>query len=182
MLKKFLDGLVFGSGFAIAFVAIWFVAGYLITPKITASQISAINSQLDGTGAIETRSSLGSQEIPTVDSKPFHEMTLDDQIKHSSVIALARFERAPDGRMKAIIKEFLKKDPNVTVHYNLGDEYAHSSYYPKDNTRYGDGVIVFFVGSPATMRMSMSFSGDRIHGLGDLPLELLKQKCANPEA
>jgi hypothetical protein len=47
---------------------------------------------------------------------------------------------------------------------------------------YGDGVVIFFTGSPASMSMSMSFSGDRIHGLGDIPLQLFKQKCEEPSA
>jgi hypothetical protein len=84
--------------------------------------------------------------------------------------------------MRAIIKDFLKKDPAATFYYDVGEEYANSSYYPKENTRYGDGVIIFFTGSPATMQMSATFSGDRISGLADLPLALLKKKCEEPAA
>ena len=32
MLKKFTEGLVFGEGFAISFVAVWYFAAYFITP------------------------------------------------------------------------------------------------------------------------------------------------------
>ena len=84
--------------------------------------------------------------------------------------------------MRAIIKEFLKKESNTTIYYDIGDEYPSSSYYPREGTRYGDGVIIFFTVSPATMRMSMSFSGDRIHSLGDIPIELFKEKCNDPNA
>lgn len=79
--------------------------------------------------------------------------------------------------MKAVITEFLKKDANVTIYYGMGDEYPSSSYYPKEKTGYGDGVVIFFTGSPAMIKMSMTYSGDRIHGLGDLPVELLRKKC-----
>lgn len=104
-------------------------------------------------------------------------MPIEEQIKASSVIALARYEKSADGKMRAIIKDFLKKAPGTTIYYDVGEEYANSSYYPKENTSYGDGVIIFFTGSPATMRMSMTFSGDRISGLGDLPLALFRKKC-----
>ncbi len=82
--------------------------------------------------------------------------------------------------MKAIIKEFLKKEPDTTIYYSVGDEYKDSSYCPSQNTKYGDGVVISFVGSPATMRMSMSYSGGRIHSLGDIPMELFKEKCNDP--
>ena len=38
--------------------------------------------------------------------------------------------------------------------------------------------IAFSIGSMlSTMKMSMSYSGDRIHSLGDIPLELFREKC-----
>lgn len=178
MLKKFTEGFVFGGGFGVAFLGLWYVAAYLITPKFAESQIEQLtNKHLSDLGA-KTQStnpkSLGTLRVP---ESHFYELKLEDQIKKASVIALAKYEPSPDGKMKAIIKEFLKKEPGTTIYYKVGDEYAASSYYPKDKTTYGDGVIIFFVGSPATMRMSMTYQGDRIHGLGDLPLELLKSKC-----
>jgi len=112
----------------------------------------------------------------------FHELPIEDQIKQSSVIALAKFEPSADGKMRAIIKEFLKKRPGTQIHYNIGDEHPSSSYYPSDNKVRGDGVVIFFVGSPASMKMSMTFSDNRILGLGDLPMELFKKKCAAPDA
>lgn len=178
MLRKFIDGLVFGGGFAIAFVGVWYLAAYLITPLFVASPFErAANKQpADMQGTFQS-SELGRGEVFRELATPFHELGLDEKIKRSSVIALARYEPSPDGKMKAIITEFLKKDPNVTIHYSIGDEYPASSYYPKASTSYGDGVIIFFTGSPATMRMSMTYSGDRIHSLGDLPIELFRKKC-----
>ncbi len=80
--------------------------------------------------------------------------------------------------MKAVIKEFLKKEPGTTIYYSVGDVYESMHHAPIENTSYEDGLIIFFTGSPATMKMSMTYSGNRIHGLGDLPIELLKNKCA----
>ena len=95
---------------------------------------------------------------------------------------MARFEPTADGRKKAIIRQFLKKAPDTTIYYSVGDEYPVASYYPSEGPMHGDGVIVFFVGSPAEMRMSMSYTGDRIQGLGDIPIELFKKKCETPGA
>lgn len=179
MLKKFTEGLVFGGGFGISFIALWYLFAYLIYPMFAGPQMErTINSKIS---EIETNIQLSPSTTSKEFQKPaiqFHEMTIEDQIKEASVIALARFEPSTDGRMKAIIKEFLKKEEGTTIYYNIGDEYPSSSYHPKENTRYGDGVIIFFTDSPARMKLSMTFYGDRISSLGDLPLELLRTKCS----
>jgi hypothetical protein len=169
MISKFFEGLTFGAGFAISFLLIaWLGAGVVVPMLFTTP------------GEATVRSGPSLSERPSSFEEPgpqFHELPLEEQIKTASVIALARYELAPDGKQKAIIKEFLKKDPNTTIYYNIGDEYPGGSFYPKDKTSYGDGVIVFFVGSPASMRMSISYTGDRIHSLGDIPLQLFREKC-----
>ena len=171
MLKKFTDGLIFGAGFAISCMVLLFLFGSLIFPMF-------VSKHIDYPTDIE-QSNVEAHSQPSI---PFHELGLEDQIKQSSVIALAKFEPAPDGKMKAILKEFLKKDLGVTLYYNIGDEHASSSYYPKENRSHGDGLVIFFTGSPANMKLAMSYSGDRIHGLGDLPMELLRKKCGEPNA
>jgi len=40
MLKRFFDGLVFGSGFAIAFLAIWMIGVSLVVPRVMDSMIT----------------------------------------------------------------------------------------------------------------------------------------------
>jgi len=181
MLKKFTDGLVFGSGFAISFVAIWFIATYTLYPMLISSVTKSANQQLSQKGF----SNPSEQTAPDTQrklSKPFHEMSPEEQIKNASVIALAKFEKSSDGKMRAVIKEFLKKDLGVVIYYNIGDEYPSSSYYPNENRGYGDGVVIFFTGSPASMGMSVTYTGDRISGLSDIPIELFKQKCKEPDA
>lgn len=181
MLKKFTAGLVFGAGFGISFLALWYLAAYLITPMYARSQIEHITHQPLSDTDTRTQSSVSRNPQMFYEAEPpFQEMQLEEKIRKSSVIALAKYEPSPDGKMKAIIREFLKIEPGTTLYYKVGDEHASSSYYPKNNTSYGDGLVIFFVGSPAEMRMSMSYEGDRIRGLGDLPIELLKIKCKAP--
>lgn len=171
MLKKFTDGLIFGAGFAISCMVLLFLAGSLMLPMF-------MSKNIEYPAGIE-QSNVEAHSQPSI---PFHDLGLEDQIKQSSVIALAKFEPAPDGKMKAIIKEFLKKEPGVTIYYNIGDEHPSSSYYPQEDVGHGDGLVIFFTDSPANMKMSMSYSGDRIHGLGDIPVELFKRKCSEPDA
>lgn len=177
MFEKFKEGLVFGGGFGISFIIIWYVFAYLFFPMLVSTQfeksapkeLSQIESEVPAS-ALRT----DKYEIP---GKRFHELNLDDQIKQASVIAIAKYEKAADGKMKAIIKEVLKKEPGTVFYYDVGDEFTGSSYYPKEDTMYGESVVIFFTGSPASMKMSMSYSGDRIHSLGDIPVELFRKKC-----
>lgn len=173
MPRKFLEGLVFGTGFALAFVVIAWLAVSLLVPMTFHSS--------------EPPVAMNSQGLPPApqaqESVPqFYELPIEEQIKQASVIGLARYEPSPDGKKKAIFREFLKKDQDATIYYAIGDEYPSASFYPKEGTSHGDGVIVFFVGSPASMKMSMTYTGDRIHSLGDIPLELFRKKCEKPNA
>jgi hypothetical protein len=172
--KKFIDGLLFGSGFALAFSIIWYVSAYIIYPTLIDSHFKQTQ---DDRFSSEKLPGISSFSESRHESKPFHDLGLAQQIQTSSVIALARFESSDDGKMKAVLKEFLKKDPDITFYYNIGDEYPDSSYYPKNNVGHGDGLVIFFTGSPAMMKRSMPYDGDRIRGLGDMPLELFREKC-----
>lgn len=169
---------MFGSGFAISFVIVWYIAAYLVNPLFVETQLGYTGSGQSSNAQTTVPSSVSTQNETFGDrALPFHELELEEQIREASVVALARYEPSTDGKVKAIIREFLKKDPDTIFYYDIGDEYESSSYYPKSNTSYGNGIIIFFTGSPATMRMSMTYSGDRIRGLGDLPVELLRKKC-----
>jgi hypothetical protein len=173
VLRKFFDGLALGFGFWLAFLIVGGLAMYLLAPP--------------GFRPIQPPVSFSQEALPATrshnDTEPqFHELSIDEQIARASVIALARFEPAADGKMKAVFTEFLKKDPDTTIHYSIGEEYPSASYYPSEGKLHGDGLVIFFVGSPATMRMSMTYTGNRIHSLGDIPLELFMNMCKTPKA
>jgi hypothetical protein len=181
MFKRFTDGLIFGAGFAVAFIAIWYVAAYTLYPMIISSATQVANRELADFGSTIPSDS-PSPQIKREPSKPFYELSAEELIKNSSVIALATYEKASDGKMKAIIKEFLKKEPDAKIYYNIGDEYPSSSYYPSADRFRGDGVVLFFTGSPTRMGLSTTYTGDRISGLSDIPVKLFRKKCKEPNA
>jgi hypothetical protein len=37
--RKFMEGLIFGAGFAVSFILLWYVAAYWVTPTLMASRI-----------------------------------------------------------------------------------------------------------------------------------------------
>ena len=168
ILNRFIHGVVFGSGFAIAFTIISYLGLSLFANIKFGENPPPVST-------ISTTKHSPQENINS--TTPFHELSIDDKIKASSVIALMRYDKTTDGKVKTIIKEFLKKDKDVTIYYEIGDEYKSPGYHPDSDKTYGDGVIAFFQGSPATMRFSTTYYGDRITGLSDLPIELLRKKC-----
>jgi hypothetical protein len=104
----------------------------------------------------------------------FHDWPVEKQIQTASVIAIAKYQKS-DSTLKCIISEILKQKPGTAFYDKVGDEFPHGNQHIRENTTYGDGQIIFFTGSSATFRYSCSFTGDRVGGLGDIPLNRLRE-------
>lgn len=114
--------------------------------------------------------SMGSSSIDIKDEfQGFHDWPLEKQLASASAVAIT-VHKNEDGRVKSII-DSIPKGANAGFNYKVGEEYAPASHYPRNNTSYGDGEVIFFTGSPPMMRLSYTYSDGRIAGLGDLPLQ-----------
>jgi hypothetical protein len=111
----------------------------------------------------------------------FHELPADQKVAQASAILLVSYQKDGD-RFKAVVAEVLKLNPGTELYYNVGDEMAMYSYYPTDNESRGEGQVVFMVGSPADMRSSYSFDHGRIGGMGDMPIDKLREMVKKPKA
>jgi hypothetical protein len=109
MLKKLFEGFVFGVGFALALV--------LVVVAIKPRMMPISFGSSDGPAAGE-RPQAASLEYS--ETAGFYALPLEEQIQQASVIALARYEPAPDGKMKAVIREFLKQAPDTEINYRIG--------------------------------------------------------------
>lgn len=98
----------------------------------------------------------------------------EKKIRAASVIALARYEKS-GSTLRCVITEILKQTPNTAFYYRVGDEFRHGNTEIRENTDYGDGQILFFVGSPAEHCESVAFSGDRLRWMGAMPITQLRQ-------
>ena len=117
--------------------------------------------------------------LPTKDySDPyenFYNWSVDKKIEKASVILLTEWHK--DGpKLKAMIKEILKIEPNTVLYYEVGQEFESQSLYPEEGTSYGDGQLVFMTGSPASMRVSTTYENGRLLGMGRMPIEILREK------
>ena len=117
----------------------------------------------------------GASSRSTLRYENFHDLPLDKQIAAASVIAIAKYQKEGE-KLKCVISEILKQSPNTDFYFKVGDEYPSCSRYPKSNEMPVDGQLMFFVGSPAEFRYSTTFSGDRLIGLGEMPIDMLRRK------
>lgn len=108
--------------------------------------------------------------VPSERLESWEGLALEEKLKRSTVVLITENKREGD-KIKAIIKDIPKHDPDTTFHYALGDEYRPLSATIRENTTYGEGAIVLLQGSPASMRESYSIYNGSISGLGDMPLE-----------
>lgn len=176
MPKKFIDGVVFGAGFGISFIGLWFLASIVIFPLVFDSQSSDIERlefSSPGQGQIASSVSMSRSVI-----EAFFEASVDEKIGMSSAIALAEYEPSDDGLMKAIIREYLKIEPGTKLQFDVGDEHPGSSFYPSEGERRGEGLVIFFTGPTAKMISATAVHGGRILGLNDIPMSLFREKCA----
>ena len=100
MLKKFLEGIAFGSGFTLSFIVLWLLTSYLYIPKLASSALE--QSGMTPFPSIESESPpFGALYLPPSTAQ-FHNLSIEEQIQRSSVTALAKHEPSSDGQLKAI--------------------------------------------------------------------------------
>jgi hypothetical protein len=161
-------------------IAVWCLCG-LIALQVVIYGASYVRSgsllARYGAGGPVTTTTLSTRPVrgaTDAEGMQFHDLPPEQMVAKASAILLVSYQ--PDGeRMKAVVAEVLKKEPDVVLHYGVGDELRYLSYYPKGGETRGEGQVVFMVGSPAEMRSSFSFDAGRIGGFGDMPLESLRR-------
>jgi hypothetical protein len=131
---------------------------------------------------VATSEMRGSVPPPEVvrEFKQLHGLPPEEMVKHSSVITISMHE-VDGSRGKCVLREVLKHSPGVRFYYKVGDEFRHCSFDPKEERSYGEGQVTFFVGNPAEMRYATTFFGERISGLGDMPIGELRAIIASEQ-
>ena len=174
MAKKFLDGLAFGAGFGISIVAIWVFAswlGSLLVSRPVFSDTASPSAELrDQDCGVSVEDSAFAFAERTSSLSP------EERIAEAKVIALVKFEESEDGRMKAMISEVLKQDADTELGFDVGDEYYRMSFYPEPNERRGDAAIMFLADPSAKSWSSTPIYGTRIPGIGNMPLDVFREK------
>jgi hypothetical protein len=104
----------------------------------------------------------------------FDRLSPEQRVEAASVIALARWQKS-GSTLRCVISEILKQTPNTKFYYKVGDEFRAGNQRATENADFGDGEILFFTGSPARLELITAYRGDRITGLGDMPISTLRE-------
>jgi hypothetical protein len=142
-------------------VVAWIVP--FVAPSFYARQMASLSS---------------SPELPKQTFESWEGLAFDEKVKRASVILITE-NKQEGGKIRAIIKEQIKRAPNTTFHYSVGDEYLPGTILePKPDTRYGDGSLVLLQGSPATSHGSYAIYNGSIPGLGEMPVSKIREIVA----
>lgn len=140
----------------------------------------------DATAALTSPNPVPPSEGPTVSLQSeypdFHRLPIEEKVKAASVVALGRYERGDGSTLRAIVTEIVKKTPGTVSYFDVGQEVPNASLLLRPGTNYGDGALIFFAGSPAMMRESYSVSKGRISGLGDVPVDRIREMARATDA
>ena len=101
----------------------------------------------------------------------------ESRVQSASVIALSKWETS-DSTLRCVVTEILKQAPDTGFHYKVGDEISTLNQRVRGNADYGDGQVLFFTGSPARLEEATAYRGDRITGLGNIPITDLREIIA----
>jgi len=103
----------------------------------------------------------------------------DALIKAASVIVYSD-NKVVNNEIHPEIREILLLRPGVTFYYKVGDSFPmlgpEQQLGPVES--HSEGQIVFLVGSPASFKESVSVYDGRLGALGDMPMDVLKEKIA----
>ncbi|MDF1818226.1 MAG: hypothetical protein P1U54_06280 [Immundisolibacteraceae bacterium] len=167
MLKKLFSGAIIGTGFSIATLSVYTVwMFYVLPPLIEQSRNS------------EVITPESPRQLQYFSNTPnFDELSVDEKIELATAIIILKFEEGENGNYKSIVEDILKKEEGVELYYNVGEVYEDDTYYKMSDDFVPTRAIVFMQGSPASMRFSTTFDGERIRGLGGISLALLRDKC-----
>ncbi|WP_444892948.1 hypothetical protein ACJJIE_21660 [Microbulbifer sp. TRSA001] len=125
---------------------------------------------------ITEASSIENNKYPNTPN--FHELSVDEMIEKATVILTVRYEPGEDGNYKSVVEDILKQEDGVDLYYGVGEVYEENTHDKMSDDFTPKKAVVFMQGNPASMRYSITYSGERIRGLGGISLDLLKEKCS----
>jgi len=159
MLKKLLQGFIFGAGFTIGSIAVIAVVG-VVSSKFTFTPIESTDAE----------------EASYQDQANWRKLTLSKKMPEISGLALVRFKDGEDSLKKAYVEKILTKENSIKLPLEVGDRVEKEDYYPSAGSSSRNGVLLIFTGMPTRKIESAYMYEDKLIGHGDMPLEIFLKK------
>lgn len=160
MIKKLLQGFMFGSGFTVAVILIaWLISfadiSFTSEPRVTSSG-----------------ESVGYQEKAN-----WMELTTSTKIEKTSGLVLLRFNEGEERHMEAYVEKVFTKDKSVNLPVEVGQRIESSDYYAQEGySSNRNGVLLIYSGIPPKEMEGAYLYEDRLISLQDMPLNLFIEK------
>ena len=104
----------------------------------------------------------------------FSHLSPEKQVQISTVIALATYVKS-DSTLKCVNSEILKHAPDTAFYYKVGDEFRPDSHRTSEEDRLWRWADLIPTGSPARLEIAVAVHGDRISGMGDIPVSMFRE-------
>jgi hypothetical protein len=144
MFKRFLDGLVWGSGFSMAVVAVVFLAISINTGLTDEEELAAL---------VEARDRV---------YEDFSNLSVKERVSMSSVALIVNFSKDDSYKYRATVEEIIKVSPGMSFEYKIGDRYPEADYTSSTSKPYGEKALIMLVGPRARYRTSAYFDGETV--------------------
>jgi hypothetical protein len=142
--------------------AIWGLLGLQALQSLAGFWMSSRSGHTGG--EIESRTLSPEESRPNSGSidNDFSALPMKEKVRLATAILVVE-TREVDGMHKAFVKEVVKKQPGVELHYRAGEEYVELHHYPSAscNKCTEKSWLLFLRGNPARMRFSTTFTTDR---------------------
>ncbi len=159
MIKLFIKGIVFGSGFSIALLAFGFIT-YTILNNQELEDTTYTGAELDA----------------------WNKMGEMEKVREAKAIAIINYKQISENHHLAYISEIYKK-PNVETGLSVGDPLPTADSYASKGS-VPSGAIAFFIGNPASVSSVTMLYDDLAKGFGDMPakaiIEIFNQNLTKP--
>ena len=159
MFKKLMNGFVWGVGFSLALILLFFVAS-----------ITFFNVKPGPAYGVDQRKAM-EERIK------WQELSDEQKIRTASVAVIVRYEKGEGLHMKAYVDRVLSKSEDHALPYVVGSRLETEDYYSQaGRVRDRDGVVVMFGGNPINDLGSIFIYDDRLSAMGNMPIEVFANK------
>ena len=159
MLKKLMNGFVWGVGFSLALILIFFVA-----------YKNFLN--------VKPRPAYGVDQRKAMEERiKWQELSDEEKIRTATVAVIVKYEKGEGLHMKAYVDKVLSRSDDQTLPYSVGSRVETEDYYTQDGRVLNrDGVVLMFGGNPINDLGSIFIYDDRLSAMGNMPVEVFVNK------